>query len=89
LGYNGLPVLKTGWATGPVPLQGCIQAEFGGPTTDERERRVNHTAMVPMPRTVAVIALIGILGYLAGAPTREPTADIPLELAVEGTTTST
>ena len=21
LGYNGLPVLKTGWATGPVPLQ--------------------------------------------------------------------
>ena len=45
--------------------------------------------MVPMPRTVAVIALIGILGYLAGAPTREPTADIPLELAVEGTTTST
>ena len=21
-GYHGLPVLKTGWATGPVPLQG-------------------------------------------------------------------
>src|SRR2546423_952479 len=28
-GYHGLPVLKTGWATGPVPLQACIQAEFG------------------------------------------------------------
>ena len=22
-GYHGLPVLKTGWATGPVPLQGA------------------------------------------------------------------
>jgi hypothetical protein len=27
MGYMRLPVLKTGWATGPLPLQACIRAE--------------------------------------------------------------
>ena len=28
-GYHGLPVLKTGWATGPVPLQGAQPSDSG------------------------------------------------------------
>ena len=29
MGYIGLPVLKTGWATGPVPLQGAQPSDSG------------------------------------------------------------
>ena len=52
-GYHGLPVLKTGWATGPVPLQGRIHAEFLSaqrPLDDKRESRVSHAAIVPTAR---------------------------------------
>lgn len=35
--------------------------------------------------TLAVIATIGIIGYLIGAPTRSARADVPLDIAVEGT----
>ena len=47
-GYHGLPVLKTGWATGPVPLQGrrILRGRLCARVRRARRRR-------PRPRTPA------------------------------------
>ena len=60
MGYNGLPVLKTGWATGPVPLQEPAAYRPG-----ERGPRLTLNPPPPRPTT----------GQVQPAPTPSPAYD--------------
>ena len=84
-GYHGLPVLKTGWATGPVPLQGrrILRAVGSEPESVASSlvlvlglRRGGHR-LLAQPRAALADPRPELVGCLVGLPGRRGAGSRP------------